>query len=49
MSVNGITGAANTYDVYQASLTTNAAKTTEENTSDKTSEKKDDSGFQFVH
>ncbi len=47
MSVNGITGAANTYDVYQASLTTNAAKTTEENTSDKTSEKKDDSGVVY--
>ena len=48
MSVNGITGAANTYDAYQANQTVNT-KTAEENTSaaNSSDEKKDDTGVVY--
>ncbi len=46
MSVNGVTGAANTYDVYQANQT--AAKTAEEKTSEaKASEDKKNTGVVY--
>lgn len=46
MSVNGVTGAANTYDVYQANQA--AAKTAEEKTSEaKASEEKKDTGVVY--
>ena len=46
MSVNGVTGATNTYDVYQATQT--AAKTAEEKTSEaKASEEKKDTGVVY--
>ncbi|MBD5488971.1 MAG: hypothetical protein HDR13_09290 [Lachnospiraceae bacterium] len=46
MSVNGVTGAANTYDVYQANQA--AAKTAEEKTSEaKASEEKENTGVVY--
>ena len=45
MSVNGITGAANTYEAYQANQTN--TKAAEENTSKAASEKKDDKGVVY--
>lgn len=46
MSVNGITGAANTYDVYQTSQAANT-KAAQENTSEKTAEDKNESGVVY--
>ena len=43
MSVNGVTGAANTYDVYQTSQSANT-KAAQENTSEKTAEEKNEPG-----
>ena len=46
MSVNGVTGATNTYDAYQANQAT-STKAAEENTSAKTSEDKNDTGVVY--
>ena len=46
MSVNGITGATNTYDAYQASQAT-STKAAEENTSKAASEDKNDTGVVY--
>ena len=46
MSVNGITGATNTYDAYQASQAT-STKAAEENTSKAASEDKNDKGVVY--
>ena len=46
MSVNGVTGAANTYDVYQTSQAANT-KAAQENTSEKTAEDKNESGVVY--
>ncbi len=46
MSVNGVTGAANTYDVYQTSQAANT-KAAEENTAAKSDEKKDEAGVVY--
>ncbi len=43
MSVNGITGAANTYDVYQTNQSA-STKAAQENTSEKTAEEKNEAG-----
>ena len=46
MSVNGVTGATNTYDAYQANQTT-STKAAEENTSKAASEEKNDKGVVY--
>ncbi len=46
MSVNGITGATNTYDAYQTSQAA-STKAAQENTSGKTSEEKDEAGVVY--
>ena len=46
MSVNGVTGAANTYDVYQTSQAA-GTKAAEENTAAKSDEKKDEAGVVY--
>ena len=46
MSVNGVTGATNTYDAYQANQTT-STKAAEENTSKAASEDKKDAGVVY--